>query len=97
MGIPSDGAIFCSELVTLVYQELGLISFKVDSENALPMDYFGNDEDDEINHGELFSECVCFVPSEKVGNGVGSSLKLVQPRISKDIGTIKLDEKSNDF
>ena len=81
IGIPSDGAIFCSELVTLVYQNIGLIRESVDAENALPMDYFGNDEDDEIDHSALFSACVCFVPDEE--NEVKTSeLKLVNPTIN---------------
>ena len=47
--------------MTLVYQDLGLVSQSVDPENALPMDYFGNDEDDEIDHRDLFGECICFI------------------------------------
>ena len=36
---------FCSELITRVYQEYGIISNEYDPSNAVPMDFFGFDED----------------------------------------------------
>lgn len=55
-------AVFCSELCVIVYQDLGLIDKCVNPENALPMDFFGLDPDHEIDHSDLFEDCVAFVP-----------------------------------
>ena len=40
-----SGWLFCSELVALVYQQLGLIDPKLDPQNAIPVDFLGCDID----------------------------------------------------
>ena len=60
--VDTSKAVFCSELCVIVYQDLGLIDKCVNPENALPMDFFGLDPDHEIDHSDLFEDCVAFVP-----------------------------------
>ena len=38
-----SGWLFCSELVALVYQEIGLISESIDPQNVIPVDFLGKD------------------------------------------------------
>lgn len=39
---------FCSELVANIYKGLGIMEDRVDTRNVLPVDFFGDDADDEL-------------------------------------------------
>ena len=40
-----DKSVFCSEMVALAYQALGIIGPNVDTSHVIPLDFLGNDED----------------------------------------------------
>jgi hypothetical protein len=39
---------FCSELVANIYQGLGILDKKIDTRNVLPVDFFGDDKDQDV-------------------------------------------------
>lgn len=53
--------LFCSELIAVIYKELGIIPYDIDPKNVLPMDFLGYDTDtvgkipnDIIDHNLLY-------------------------------------------
>ena len=58
--------LFCSELVAVVYRELGWFSPSVDPKNVVPMDFIGRDGDSEENGGiPVIVENPVYIISEK--------------------------------
>ena len=58
--------LFCSELVAVVYQELGWFSHNVEPKNVVPMDFVGRDGDSEEDGGiPVIVEKPIYIISEK--------------------------------
>lgn len=54
----TENWLFCSELVALVYKEVGIFPEDIDPKNVVPMDFIGFDNEDKINENvpEVFSK-----------------------------------------
>jgi len=45
----TENWLFCSELVALIYKNLGIFPESIDPKNVVPMDFIGFDDEDEVN------------------------------------------------